>query len=28
VLHRSPPIAGTGQVRLVLTINEPFAVRH
>jgi hypothetical protein len=28
VLHRSPPIAGTGQVRLVLTINEPFAARH
>jgi hypothetical protein len=28
VLHRSPPILGTGQVRLVLTINEPFAARH
>jgi hypothetical protein len=28
VLHRSPPIAGTGQVRLVLTINEPFSGRH
>jgi hypothetical protein len=28
ILHRSPPIAGTGQVRLVLTINEPFSDRH
>jgi hypothetical protein len=28
VLHRSPPIASTGQVRLVLTINEPFSGRH
>lgn len=28
ILHRSPPIAGTGQVRLVLTINEPFSGRH
>jgi hypothetical protein len=28
VLHRSPPIAGTGQLRLVLTINEPFSGRH
>jgi hypothetical protein len=28
VLHRSPPIAGTGEVRLVLTINEPFSGRH
>lgn len=28
VLHRSPPILGSGQIRLVLTINEPFAARH
>lgn len=27
ILHRSPPIAGTGEVRLVLTINEPFSGR-
>jgi hypothetical protein len=27
ILHRSPPIAGTGDVRLVLTINEPFSGR-
>jgi|APFEC2959095136_1045048.scaffolds.fasta_scaffold00276_16 hypothetical protein len=27
VLHRSPQIAGTGAVRLVLTINEPYAGR-
>ena len=27
VLHRSPPIAGTGALRLVLTINEPFTGR-
>ena len=23
IVHRSPPIAGTGQTRLVLTLNEP-----
>ena len=28
VLHRSPPIAGTGMARLVLTINEPFSGCH
>lgn len=28
ILHRSPPIAGTGAIRLVLTINEPFSGRH
>ena len=28
ILHRSPPIAGTGEVRLVLTINEPFSGRN
>lgn len=28
VLHRSPPIVGTGAIRLVLTINEPFSGRH
>ena len=28
ILHRSPPIAGTGTVRLVLTINEPFSGRY
>ncbi len=27
ILHRSPPIAGTGEIRLVLTINEPFSGR-
>lgn len=27
VLHRSPPIAGTSELRLVLTINEPFTGR-
>lgn len=27
ILHRSPPIAGSGEVRLVLTINEPFSGR-
>jgi hypothetical protein len=27
ILHRSPPIAGTGEARLVLTINEPFSGR-
>jgi hypothetical protein len=27
ILHRSPPISGTGEIRLVLTINEPFSGR-
>jgi hypothetical protein len=27
ILHRSPPITGSGEVRLVLTINEPFSGR-
>ena len=27
ILHRSPPIVGTGEIRLVLTINEPFSGR-
>jgi hypothetical protein len=27
ILHRSPPIAGTSETRLVLTINEPFSGR-
>jgi hypothetical protein len=27
ILHRSPPIAGTDTIRLVLTINEPFSGR-
>jgi hypothetical protein len=26
VLHRSPPVAGSGEVRLLLTINDPFVI--
>jgi hypothetical protein len=26
VLHRSPPITGSGEVRLLLTINDPFVI--
>jgi hypothetical protein len=27
ILHRSPPVAGSGTVRLLLTINDPFVIR-